>query len=255
MKLLEIDKRSREIAGYSTDKTKYFNAVNNIKKHCSDAVAALIHNKIIYKGMQLDNSNETDIWLTNPAFRARKSHNTRNYYTLMFNNLPSWKDYPKRSRSLICATSAQKASMYRGDLYVILPFNSAKIAVCPRCDIWDSFYKSINATLNDFNNDLEYNNISDANWPTMLSTLLKYNKNIEWSPIISSIVKKINNCKTREKLILVLDKIFNPVKNGFKLTDITNIPRSDVGIGQELWTSDKSYIIRHNSDAYFKLLE
>jgi len=70
---------------------------------------------------------------------ARISRNAEgNYYTLLMDNLPSWKGYPKRSKSFICSTDDMKASGY-GDMYYVFPVNGAKIGVCSSGDVFHSF--------------------------------------------------------------------------------------------------------------------
>ena len=71
--------------------------------------------------------------------RLRKSANTTNYYTMLFDHiLPSWKDYPDRSRSWICTSSHYYASGY-GSTYYVFPIGNPNLGVCPRRDIWGSF--------------------------------------------------------------------------------------------------------------------
>lgn len=55
-------------------------------------------------------------------------------------NSPYFKDYPKRSRSLICTTSKEVAGSYAKDrgIYVIFPLNGARIGLCPDGDIWQT---------------------------------------------------------------------------------------------------------------------
>ena len=47
--------------------------------------------------------------LTDPKNYTRKTHDTFNYYTLILDNAPDWKDFPKRSKSLICSLNKKTA--------------------------------------------------------------------------------------------------------------------------------------------------
>ena len=69
--------------------------------------------------------------------QLRVSANTDNYYTLVIDNSPEWKDYPKRSKSLICSTDRGYADSF-GEVYRVYPINGAKIGVCPGDDIWNA---------------------------------------------------------------------------------------------------------------------
>jgi len=69
--------------------------------------------------------------------RERQSAYATNYYTLLFNNLPSWKRYPKRQH--ICT---DKPFKYRGgESYRVIPFNGAKVGIVPSDDMQGYFFK------------------------------------------------------------------------------------------------------------------
>jgi hypothetical protein len=71
--------------------------------------------------------------------KKRKSANTTNEFTLTVDNfLPSWKQFPKRSQSFICATDSFIAENY-GYVYRVLPFGNPEIGICSDSDIWISF--------------------------------------------------------------------------------------------------------------------
>lgn len=72
------------------------------------------------------------------ASTPRQSANTANYYTMWIDNSPLWKEFPKRSQSFIGSSSEFVAEGY-GDVALMIPFDNAKIGVCPRNDFWVSF--------------------------------------------------------------------------------------------------------------------
>jgi hypothetical protein len=80
-----------------------------------------------------------------PSKHERVSANTSNVYTLLIDNLRSWSEYPKRSRSIICSTSAFNAAGYgvHNPPHQVFPEDGAKIGVAPRSDIWNSFEKGL----------------------------------------------------------------------------------------------------------------
>jgi len=105
-----------------------------LQTKCSKAVEAYKKGNVIYRGIfRLD-----EFIYVQPSKFTRDSANTRNYYTLINDNAPAWKDYPKRSKSIICSTNKHRASGY-GDVYIVFPFDSAKIGVCSSYDYWFSF--------------------------------------------------------------------------------------------------------------------
>jgi hypothetical protein len=92
--------------------------------------------KMLFRGMPED----IKIGLCDTNKLNRKSLNTYNYYTIWMDNNPEWKNYPKRSKSLCCATSFNSASeMGYGSTFLIIPADDAKMGVCPEIDLWYGF--------------------------------------------------------------------------------------------------------------------
>jgi hypothetical protein len=90
----------------------------------------------IFRGVR--GAAEYPYWIVQPAKTYRSSKNTSNFYTGLIDKLPSWREYPKRSRSIICSSSEGNASAF-GHLLRVFPKNGSKIGVCPQSDFWDSF--------------------------------------------------------------------------------------------------------------------
>lgn len=67
---------------------------------------------------------------------SRESANTSNHYTILIDNLPSFKGWPKRSKSIITHGDSDRARGY-GQLYAVFPLDNAKIASTGAYDIWD----------------------------------------------------------------------------------------------------------------------
>lgn len=106
----------------------------------------------IYRGTD----NHNPFLYVNPALSERKSpYATNQIYMLLLSNMPSWREYPKRNRSLTCSTSRDKANGYGSNMYVVFPYNKAKIGVSPTEDIWYSTDKKFHITLNEVNYNLE----------------------------------------------------------------------------------------------------
>jgi hypothetical protein len=109
-------------------------ATNFIDDHCTNALSAFQTKKArIFRGITGANEETT---LIDPAQFTRVSRNTSNTYTLIIDNSPAWKEYPKRSKSIICTTDYDVAADY-GNPYLVLPYDGSKIGVCPTSDIWD----------------------------------------------------------------------------------------------------------------------
>lgn len=108
-------------------------AIQFAKSKCSIAINDNFPR--IIRGMR-----DTGDYLWIEGIRGRRSANTTNEYTTLLDNLPSWRQYPKRSESLICTTTDSNGYPYDfGDVYIILPSNGANIGVCRSFDLWSSF--------------------------------------------------------------------------------------------------------------------
>lgn len=110
-----------------------------MKKHASDAMWMLETKRPIYRG--IGRKITDDISIADPSKSERVSSNTMNYYTIILDNHPEMKDFPKRSKSFIASTNIMRAAGYASDeynqLYVLIPFNGVKIGIVPEEDIWD----------------------------------------------------------------------------------------------------------------------
>ena len=90
----------------------------------------------IYRGVK--GSAAYPYWIVDPHKFYRKSRNTNNFYTGLIDRLPSWRNWPKRSRSIICSTNPRNVSAY-GHSMIVFPKNGSKIGICSEDDFWYSF--------------------------------------------------------------------------------------------------------------------
>jgi hypothetical protein len=226
--------------------------IDSFKKYIttdfSDSWNQYIKGNSIYRG---ERNLSYDISYVIPGNRF--SQNTSNHYTELFSEiLPSWKDFPKRNHSVICTTDYKQADSYGdlyGDSYVILSKNGTKIGICSEHDIWISFPLFNNeigikyADLIFFTRtidvimDILYNEKVD------LKFLLENFKNHEKIDIFDS--KQLSSLqdtykilyKNKDNLFAFINNIFDPYKNGFKLSTINNkLPKE-----REVWF-DNDYI-------------
>lgn len=86
----------------------------------------------IYRGDKTLSDNS----LISTAGSTRKSTGIENYHTAIMDNTPSMKGFPKRGSSLIASTSVRSARFYSHNVFCIVPFDNAKVAVCHTDDIW-----------------------------------------------------------------------------------------------------------------------
>ena len=109
-------------------------SIKFIQTHCQQAIKGGMLEKPLWRGMY---GYEAKVIHFRPGTGRRKSENTSNQYTALMSNSPYFKGWPKRDRSMICSTDIGYAGDF-GFIYAILPFDNAKIGVCPSFDLWNT---------------------------------------------------------------------------------------------------------------------
>jgi len=231
----------------SISKEKAFDIITN---KCSQVLESYKIGKVIYRGLRFQNKQYLSV---NPSNFERKSANTLNYYTLLVDNSPYWKDYPKRSKSIICTTNKFTANDY-GSVYVVFPYNNAKIGICPANDFWDSFLIGLQIGLESFNDILqglleELNiDIEDSSFANIKNAFKQFDKLYQNNP---DIIKEYNDPRLNrifedykgEGLLNYFNKQMNPKKNYFMLQNIGKpIKCNDC----EVWTDSKCVLVDKN---------
>lgn len=184
----------------------------------------------------------------------RVSANTFNYMTLLMDNLPSWKGWPKRSKSIVCSTYSWNALNY-GKIYTIIPFDDAEIGICSDDDVWNSF-DNLGIPVNDFNwfiHHLMMHGIKDAYEIKTLNDLKKaINEAIENfnndELLVSAFTESDDYIRSHHEPLLkglmkndpmtFLNQLLDPNKNGFK-RGIKNIKKD-----KEVWIQGKALLIQ-----------
>jgi hypothetical protein len=104
-----------------------------LDKYCPDLFWMLKENKPFYRGMR----GGLGVSFVDLTKTTRKSENTSNWYTEIFDNHFEMEDFPKRSKSLICTTDSDYAHGFGGQVYIVLPVKNAKIGEVLDEDMWE----------------------------------------------------------------------------------------------------------------------
>jgi hypothetical protein len=224
----------------------------------TDAVRAFKNGNKIFRGT----TSEDDYMITDPSIGTRVSANTLNYYTLIIDNSDSWKEYPKRSKSIICSTSTVYADEY-GTIYSVFPINGSKIGVCSKKDFWESFPV--------LKTEFDRAGIPLTPWLSSLTRLLGglvdltgKRPNIKTLPTLKKAFDSVDTF-IRDKeyehkeglnttilfdvmkmldykghLYTSVEDLLDPVKNNFKLENISDFKSEK---NREVWTDGKSIMI------------
>lgn len=223
----------------------------------------------MYRGYVPQSHPVQNTMLIKPSEFERRSANTKNIYTLIIDNSPRWKDFPKRKNSIICTTSINTANDY-GYTYVVIPYDGAKIGVCPNNDIWNSFYKSLGAFINmdQFVFGLHEAGVDDSNFNLMKIGFDKLEKEMKsskedrkWSilsklgkatghpDVVSDLKNKyLDYIKDKDiTLYEYVENMLDPIANHFRVCDYLDIPKHeskrDMVSGFEVWTESNCILI------------
>jgi hypothetical protein len=76
-------------------------------------------------------------YFINPKIRERTSSGKNsNFYNVLVSMVPSWRGYPKRTRSIICLSNRTPPSDYGHESYYVFPINGSKIVQTSTDDFW-----------------------------------------------------------------------------------------------------------------------
>ena len=207
---------------------------------------------LIYRG---NRSLRGDYYFLDPtkSYERESPFATANFYNLLFSNLPSWRKYPKRNKSVICTTSNANAFRRGCDVaYIVLPINDADIGVCPADDIWFSFKHSGIANLNILNYDLidlfkdntTEDNV-DVNWHSFLRACkeLEDNGRLKEMGYGFDTIDIDKYVESKMSFIEYLNELLNPDKNKLKMVK----PGAKLKPNVEVWTDSPCLLINRFS--------
>jgi hypothetical protein len=219
----------------------------------------------IYRGLR---RFDVTMLYTDPTKSERVSANTSNELTLLVSSvLPSWKSWPKRSRSLICTGSYEYAKSYTsGDPLIVLPIGNPDIGVVPDKDFWDGFGNlpppsDFNDLFRQFNGGFRHvfqrkfhiprNNVdvellqneikaidsAVVTEPEKMKEVIAYFLGSHtWNPVYQKQMVKI---LTSGDAIKTIDRYYSPDANGFELRPLSELKASF----NELWFSAPAVLI------------
>jgi hypothetical protein len=219
--------------------------------------------------------NRGDFLLVNPKISSQDRiapYAFKNYHNLLISNLESWKDWPRRNKSLICASSYRALSHGGGFIkgpsvdYVIITFDDTMVATGDRGDFWNCF-PNLPKDEDFFEEDLDRPSIAyymtslvhelDRNVKPSLNTNWNELKSfLEGSEASEHIISKYfttdNEVLWDDSLNLLenLNILLDPKSNNFKLTDIVGAMNmysqldTNESEALESWFEDESIMIR-----------
>ena len=142
-----------------------------VQTECSNAKWMFKDNTPLWRGdvnLQMDDMRPNTAGLIAEP-KSRISENTSNYYTLIFDNIKSRINVPKRGKSFIASTDSSRAhgfGEHYSSLYAVIPFNSTKIGIVPHSDMWGTEITMFGKTLKikTWNTAFQKIGLPDDNW-------------------------------------------------------------------------------------------
>lgn len=197
-------------------------------------------NKFLFRKFD---SNYGDFLFTDPkespSHRIAPWSECGNWHNLIISNLPSWRNYPRRNRSMICAGWERSVQHNGSDLYLVIPFDRTKIGVCKNDDFWTSFNVKSNINRWIFNvierldTELGYELKSDNDWESLLPYLnRRYSCDFFYG------------YKKNDTLLNNLDSFLNPNNNEFKLETFSGVSTIQKNNCRECWFEDPAILVR-----------
>jgi len=244
MKISEIINEA-QVKPYTKEELDLSKLNEFLEKNCSDAYN--YSPPVLWGGFRVErNGSHAKPWLIDPSSGERRSENTMNgsnQYTLIMDNSPYLKNYPKRSKSFIGSTSFTVARSY-GEPCAIFPVNGTKIAVCPYMDLWDTKLdlrpvggpqKGGIDAINYYLSELGFDQKTYGD-------LVAYGNNPKTQEFIDTThyIREENKIPAN-KIISYLQEQLSPDQAGFKLLDISQLGEDE--FNKEIWFSGPCVVV------------
>jgi len=184
----------------------------------------------------------------------------------LIDNSKKWKEYPKRSKSLICSTVS---SEFYGVEYIVIPLEpNSKWGVCESEDFWGGFSKSgigsiryLNQLLYILKHDLLRDSDRQDTKEDFFNFLEKLEKKI--TPFDDKMIERIKDLTLYkndfdifllffkqgfdkgQSLIDIFDNILDPQRNEFELYDYKDLVNEKILHirKHEVWTDSKCLLL------------
>lgn len=112
-------------------------AIDLLNAHCPKNYAYIKKtDNFLFRGKR--NSGKPLFQIDSTNDERQSAHNFHNFYTLYLSYDSDWQKFPPRNKAIITTNKFSQAAAY-GTVYIIVPFDNTKIAICPTGDIFDAF--------------------------------------------------------------------------------------------------------------------
>lgn len=239
-------KRHKLIEGRSQN-VELSEVIKFYKERCTQYNPKL---NIIYRGVRDDKELYNSYAIVKPSEHERSAGYSNTTYVNIIDNLESWSDYPKRTKSIICSTDRGVSKCY-GEVYVVIPTDNAHFGVCPYYDFQQCFKKfSSKFGIGIYRiNELLGNRESGYSFEEFKYAM----KSGDFNQVELSFDYRQYMSENKLSGIDVMNEMFemlSPNVNEFRTfdydgkTDISNLDKIQFLDSNEVWTSDDCILIK-----------
>lgn len=224
---------------------QFLKVANQIElfKNLEDQIYSIGPKELLFRKFK---SNHGNFVLTNPKESEHRriapwSH-YGNWHNLLVSNLNSWKDYPRRNKSMISSGWGRAWIHHGSDMYLVIPFDTTKIGVCSGNEFWEAFnvYKELGRTIPD--------------WSEMLIDKLSVKTGVNlyhddsWEELLPHLDKKyqfkfFDKYDINKTLLENLNMFLDPKLNKFRLETFLGVSKLQKESCRECWFEDKAILV------------
>lgn len=235
-------------------------AIKFLNAHCKDAIWMLEKNRPLWRGIsdikEPGISSIKDFALVDTSLTTRKSNNTTNYYTVILDNNPLNKDFPKRSKSFVGTTSLEHAEGYsaRGtdSTFAMIPTGRAKIGIVNHADMWHTKIHlfGLSKSIEQFNSDFHF--LFDYPEEVTIDMFKDFDKKLENGDVeaIDRFYRTFgSDIRKWDYHLNFLKQIFGAYSSkgtGHEWCYASNFPKRALHEMTEVWVSGKIVLIRYD---------
>lgn len=232
-------------------------AVELLNAKCKNALWMLQEDKPLYRGDQSVLFPASGFKVVDSNMSERRSQNTSNFYTIILDNHPDRKNFPKRSKSFVATTDKSYAYGYTSskEPFIIIPEDSAKIGFVNRLDMWNTVIKLFGYSnpLDGHNVTFEHIFFSNGKFKVSPNSITiddfyKFDKALkagdeEAFKTLSKAIGRMNADMYRNSFIEEIWKAYSAESTGHTVHTTKNMPRDRDKIS-EVWVGGKMVFIQ-----------
>ena len=204
--------------------------------------------------VRFKNAKGTEFAEIHPKESIRHSVNENNYTTMLMDNLPSWKKFPKRSESIIFYNNIKYGYIFGNELYFVIPFDGAKFGVSPNDVLWSSINTKIPILRLD---DKLSEGLFYLDAPKDYEYFKKYMNNVFFNTkelenkIVYNVIQEIYSdfqVSCEDNFMIYFNELLAPenfkgdVHKGYKVSDYIQMKNTYSNRGIECWTDSNCLV-------------